>query len=164
MWSSTCTPARPERINAKGAFFSWFRHVFHRTETSFCLSYARNWHKLHMQRGCAVVIWMCCKSNPFGQGQKFDCLKFHVGTRQISFLVKIVSSLSSFFLRFHRKLLVLRLVGAQYGSWYDSPISAASTRRILIVVVRDVSMPNCLLSAFTSSLHTKKMLVKRIRQ
>merc|ERR1712086_1039614 len=74
-----------------------------------CKSSARNWYKLWMLRGCAVVIWMCCKSNPFGQGQKFDCLKFHVGTRQISFLVKIVSSLSSFFLRFLRKLLVLRL-------------------------------------------------------
>ena len=79
----------PEQNNAKGAFFNWFSCVFHRTETSFCLSATRNWYKLHIQRGCALVIWMCLELNPFTPGQKSDCLKFYVGTQLYFFGSKL---------------------------------------------------------------------------
>ena len=49
----------------------------------FCLSSASNWYKLCMLRGCAVVIWMCCKSNPF-LSCDCDCVYFQTGYIPIS--------------------------------------------------------------------------------
>ena len=58
-----------------------------RKQASVC-QHTRHWNKLHMQRGCALVILMCPKLNSFATGQKSDCLKFHVGT-QLCFWSKV---------------------------------------------------------------------------